>query len=120
MPDLPVQTRWKFLERDPYASFTQLSIKGRRIRARTLYGLYMNAEEPMTVEEIARDYGLPVEVVEEAIAYCKSNPPEIEQDWLRTQAIMEASGENDPGYRLNSKPKYISPEVMTEIERKFG
>ena len=40
----------------------------RRIRARTLYGLYRSAEAPMTPEEIAREYDLPVEAVKEAIA----------------------------------------------------
>ena len=46
-------TTWKYLAVDPLASFTQLSIVGRRIRARTLCGMYMSAEEPRSREEIA-------------------------------------------------------------------
>ena len=115
-----IQTEWKYLERDPKSSFRQLSIKGRRIRARTLFGLYMSAEEPQTIEQIAQQYNLPIEAVAEAIAYCKSDPPEIAQDWLRTQAIMEASGENDPNYKLRPQPKPIPPEKMAEIRRKFA
>src|SRR5439155_16721378 len=70
----PTATTWKYLERDPKSSLKQLSIRGRRIRARTLYGMFMSAEEPMTPEEIAADYNLPLEAVKEAIAYCQSDP----------------------------------------------
>lgn len=114
------QTRWAYLERDPKSSLHQLSVKGRRIRARTLYGAYMSAEEPRTVEEIAADFRLPIAAVEEAIAYCKSNPPELERDLARTEAIMDASAENDPAYKMRPQPKPIRPETMADIKRKFG
>lgn len=118
---MPVaQTQWKHLERDPKSSYRQLSIKGRRVRARTLYGLYVNSEFPRTIEQIAAEYQLPVEAVAEAIAYCKSNPPEIELDWQRTQAIMAASGENDPGYKDSPQPKPVPPDMMAKIKRKYG
>ena len=35
------------LERDPKSVYKQLSIKGRRIKARTLYGRFMSEEEPL-------------------------------------------------------------------------
>src|SRR4051794_4517132 len=92
-------TTWQFLAPNPKSAYKQLFIKGRRIRARTLYGAYMNAEEPMTPEEIAADYDLPLEAVKEAIAYCQSNPPEIEADFQREEATMEATGMNDPDYK---------------------
>ena len=100
-------TQYKYLERDPKSSYKQLSIKGRRIRARTLYGMFMSAEEPRTVKEIAQDYNLPIEAVEEAIAYCKSNPPEIAEDFRRTEMRMKLSGMDKPNY--NGKPKPLSP-----------
>src|SRR5258706_10048143 len=114
------QTRWRYLERDPKSSMRQLSVKGRRVRARTLYGAYLSADEPRTIEQIAADFQLPVAAVEEAIAYCKSNPPEIELDLARTQAIMDASGENDPNYKFHPQPKPIPPETMADIRRKIG
>src|SRR4051812_29474527 len=80
------QTQWQYLERDPKSSYKQLSIKGRRIKARTLYGQYVNAEEPRTTEQLAADFNLPLAAVEEAIAYCRSNPPEIEADFRREEA----------------------------------
>ncbi len=90
-------TQWQYLERDPKSSYTQLSIKGRRIHARPLYGRFMSAEDPQTVEEIAEDWSLPIEAVREAIAYCQANPPEIDRDFRFEEAIMEASGMNEPG-----------------------
>ena len=67
-------TTWKFLEPNPKSAYKQLFLKGRRIRARDLYGMYMSAEEPMTPAQIAADYDLPLEAVEEAIAYCQTDP----------------------------------------------
>jgi uncharacterized protein (DUF433 family) len=91
--------QWKWLERDPKSRLKQLSIKGRRIRARTLYGMYMSDESPMTPEEIAADYNLPVEAVLEAIEYCKTDPPEIREDFeAEERSIAEAERRRDPNF----------------------
>src|SRR5438552_18269788 len=92
-------TTWKYLAPNPKSAYKQLFIQGRRIRARTLYGMYMNAEEPMTPEEIARDYDLPVQAVMEAIAYCQGNPPEVKEDFEREERTMQATGMNEPDYQ---------------------
>src|SRR5436305_3195594 len=92
----PQSTSYVHLSPNPKSAYKQLFIKGTRIRARVIYGLFMNAEEPMTAEEIAAEYGLPLEAVREAIAYCQSNPPEIARDQAREEALMEATGMNDP------------------------
>jgi uncharacterized protein (DUF433 family) len=97
-------TTWKFLERDPMSSLKQLSIRGRRIRARTIYGRFMSAEEPMTPEEIAADYDLPLEAVQEAIAYCQSDPPEIKEDFEREERFFNAIGLDKPGGKLKDIP----------------
>jgi uncharacterized protein (DUF433 family) len=111
------QTKWQYLERDPKSSYRQLSIKGRRIKARTLYGQYMSAEDPRTIEQIAADRDLPIEAVKEAIAYCQSDPPEIRQDFLHEEMIMEAAGMNDPNYKYHGRPKPISPQERARIHR---
>src|SRR5579864_9236082 len=113
------QTKWQYLERDPKSAYKQLSIKGRRIKARTLYGRFMSAEDPRTVEQIAEDFELPIDAVKEAIAYCESDPPEIRQDMAVEEALMEASGMNDPNYKFNPQPKPISPEEYHRIRRKY-
>ncbi len=71
----------------------------------------MSEEEgpPETIEEIAEMYNLPLEAVNEAVAYCESNPPELLEDYAREDAIAEASGENDPNYKYNPKPKTLTP-----------
>lgn len=117
--DMEPTTQYKHLERDPKSSYRQLSIKGRRIRARTLYGLYMSAEEPMTPAEIAEGYQLPLEAVMEAIAYCQSDPVEIRQDFAFEEAIMEARGMNDPNYKYEMKAKPLSAQEYAEIHRRI-
>lgn len=92
-------TRWKFLDRKPASHYRQLFVKGRRIAARTLYDDYVDAEDPQSIEEVAANYDLPVAVVAEAIAYCQTNPPEIQEDWRMEQESLEALGRNDPESR---------------------
>ena len=116
-------TQWQYLERDPKSSYKQLSVKGRRVRARTLYGAYMSEEEPRTIEEIAEDYDLPIEAVKEAIAYCESDPIDIREDWAREEALMKATGMNDPNYKYNPRPRLLSPQevarIYREVEERF-
>jgi uncharacterized protein (DUF433 family) len=76
-------TTWKHLAPNPKSAYKQLFIKGSRIRARVVYGMFMSDEEPMTPEQIAADFNLPLEAVQEAIAYCQSDPPEIKKDFER-------------------------------------
>ncbi len=108
-------TTWKYLAPNPKSAYKQLFIQGRRIRARTLYGMYMSAEEPMTPEEIAREYDLPVEAVKEAIAYCQADPPEIKEDFEREERTMEATGMNDPDYKYGGKYRVLSPQERTRL-----
>ena len=108
-------TRWQHLAPNPKSAYKQLFLKGRRIRARDLYGMFMSADEPMTPAEIAADYNLPFEAVEEAIAYCQTDPPEIRKDFEREERIMEATGMNDPDYKYGGKYRLISPEEIARI-----
>jgi uncharacterized protein (DUF433 family) len=96
-------TIWKYLEPRPKSSYRQLFVKGTRIRARVLYGWYMNEEDPLTPEQLAAEFNLPLEAVQEAIAYCESNPPEIEQDFLREEALLSAKGINDANLNRSGK-----------------
>lgn len=112
----PTTTQWVHLAPNPKSHYRQLFIKGTRIRARILYGLYMSAEEPRTPEEIAADYGLPLEAVKEAIAYCQSNPPEIARDFRREEARMEATGMNDPNYKYHGKPRILTAQEIARLD----
>ena len=106
---------YKYLVRKPKSVYKQLFVKDRWISARTLYGKWARDESPMTPEEIAADYDLPLEAVQEAIAYCQSNPPELAEDYAREEAVMEATGMNDPRYE--GQPKMLSPQEMSRLRR---
>jgi uncharacterized protein (DUF433 family) len=106
---------YKHLARKPKSVYKQLFVKERWIAARTLYGKYAREESPMKPEEIAADYDLPLEAVQEAIAYCESNPPELAEDYAREEALMEATGMNDPSY--DGRPKVLTPQEMSRLRR---
>jgi hypothetical protein len=106
---------WKYLERRPGSSYRQLAIKGRRIWAWTLYCQFMNEKEPRTPEQLAEDWGVPLEAVHEAIAYCQSDPPEIREDLRRDEIRREARGMNDPGYKYHGKPRPLSTEERVRL-----
>ena len=108
-------TTYKHLEPRPQSAYRQLFLKGTRIRARVIYGLYKSAEDPWTPELIAEQYNLPLEAVKEAIAYCEYNPPEFDEDYRREVALMEAAGMNDPEYKRTGKRRLLSPEELARI-----
>lgn len=108
---------YKYLVPNPKSSYKQLFVKGTRIRARVLYGCHMCEEDPHTPEQIAEDYNLPVEAVKEAIAYCASDPPELLEDYRREDALMEASGMNDPTYKYHPSPKLLTAQEIAQINR---
>jgi uncharacterized protein (DUF433 family) len=83
---------WVYLTPNPKSYWRQLFVKGTDFLARDLYVLYISPEDPMTAEEIAAAYGVPVEAVQEAISYCQSDPPEIRQDVEAQDAFLAAKG----------------------------
>jgi uncharacterized protein (DUF433 family) len=108
--------KYVWLAPNPKSSCRQLFVKGTRIAARVLYG-WNACAEPRSPEEIAADYGLPVEAVQEAIAYCQSNPPELQEDYAREEALMKAAGMNEPDYRRHAKPKLLSSQERAKLMR---
>ncbi len=112
-----IPKRFQYLARKPGSAYKQLFIRDRWISARTLYGMYVSDEAPMTPDEIAADYDLPLDAVREAIAYCESNPPEIAEDQAREDAWMEAAGMNDPAYKYHPQPKHLSPQEIVRLKR---
>ena len=110
-----IMANWTYLAPNPKSSYRQLFIKGTRIRAELIYRAHINAEEPMTPEELAVDYGLPIAAVAEAIEYCRSNPPEIAADIAREEAIMAASGQLEPDYKYRPQPKVLTPQEWARL-----
>ena len=107
----PTKTTWFHLAPNPKSAYRQLFLKGTRIRAEVIYGLTVDGSEPMTPEEVAADYGLPLEAVREAIAYCQSNPPAIAEDHLGEERVLAETGMDDP----NGKYKLLSPQERARL-----
>ena|ERR1700687_6091340 len=96
--------QWKFLAPNPKSYLRQLFVNGTDFVAWDLYVLAKDEEQPMTPEQIAEGYGVPVEAVHEVIAYCESNPPEVRQDLAESDAWFEAHGYNTPATSISTEP----------------
>ena|SRR5579864_3949222 len=107
--------QWKYLERRPGSSYLQLCIKGKRIWAWTLYCEFMNVKEPRTPEQLAVDFDVPAEAVQEAIEYCQADPLEIREDQRKDALLAQATGMNDPAYRFSAKPLFLSSEERARL-----
>jgi uncharacterized protein (DUF433 family) len=106
---------WKYLERRPGSSYKQLAIKGKRIWAWTLYCESMTEKEPRTPQQIAEDWEIPLEAVQEAIAYCQSDPPELHEDQRKDELLAEAIGMKDPAVQHSGKPRPLSTEERARL-----
>lgn len=62
-----------------------------RIRAEVLYRETVGSE-PLTPEEVAREYNVPVEAVREAIDYCVKNKELLDAERAREDEEIRASG----------------------------
>ena len=107
---------WEHLERRPGSSYQQLSIKGKRIWAWTLFCEFMNEKDPRTPQQLAEDWGVPLDAVQEAIDYCQSNPPELREDHRKDDLLAEAIGMNDPAIKYSGKPRSLSTEERVRLD----
>jgi uncharacterized protein (DUF433 family) len=84
------QVEYKHLKSKPGSNYRQLFVNG-RIRAEILYRETVGSE-PLTPEEVAKEYGLPVEAVMEAIDYCTRNQDLLDAERAREAARIKAAG----------------------------
>jgi len=66
------QSVYRFLAPREASNYKQFFVMGRNLRAETLYRQTVGLE-PRTAPEVAADYDLPLEAVQEAIQYCIDN-----------------------------------------------
>jgi uncharacterized protein (DUF433 family) len=88
-------TQYQHLEPRPGSSYRQLFLKGRRIRAAVVYEA-IHGPDPYTPEEFAREYGVPLEAVREALDYVVSNLSLIEAEREREAADVRSRGLDRP------------------------
>ena len=108
-------TTYQYLEPRANSAYSQLFIKGRRIRAELVYLAHVNADEPMTPQQVADDFDLPLDAVSEAIAYCRTNPPEIAADQAEEEALMAARGQLELQYKYDARPKILAPKELPRV-----
>lgn len=82
------EIRYKHLQPKRGSRYQQLAVNG-RIRAEILYRETVGCE-PLTPEQVAREYDLPVEAVFEAIHYCEHNRELLDAERAREQATIKA------------------------------
>ena len=94
---------YQYLTPKPGSAYKQLFYK--RIRAEILYRETVGTE-PMTPEEVAHEYNIPVGAVLEAIDYCTKNKALLDEERAREQASIKAHGYD----RWPHAPKDYQPE----------
>lgn len=66
---MAAHTPYKFLEPRPGSHYRQLFVRGRNLLAEVVYRATLGPES-RTPNEVAQDYGIPREAVDEAVDYC--------------------------------------------------
>src|SRR5438270_13153134 len=87
---MPELVHYKYLEPKRGSRYQQLAVGG-RIRAEILYRETLGPE-PLSPEQVAHEYSVPVEAVLEAIHYCEHNQELLDAERAREQATIEARG----------------------------
>jgi hypothetical protein len=96
---------YQYLRSKPGSNYRQLFVNG-RIRAEILYRETVGPE-PLTPEEVAREYAVPVEAVLEAIDYCLRNRELLDAERAREEARIKAAGRDKWPYA----PRDSQPEA---------
>jgi uncharacterized protein (DUF433 family) len=90
-----VATQYQYLEARPGSNYRQLFLKGRRIRTAVVYEA-IHGPDAYAPDEFAREYGVPLESVLEALEYVAKNLPLIEAERDREAADVHARGLDRP------------------------
>ena len=92
IPELerPARTGWKYLVQRAHPWRRQLSMKGRRLLAATVWrDMLANGQTPL---EAAEEWGIPVEAVEEATRWCEANRELIEMEAQEERRRLASKG----------------------------
>jgi hypothetical protein len=98
------QIQYKHLMPKRASNYRQLYVDG-RIRAEVIYRETVGTE-PLTPDEVAREYNIPVEAVHEAIDYCVRNQALLDAERAAEIARDKAAGRD----RWPYAPKDYQPD----------
>lgn len=79
-----------YLVARPHSWRRQLYVKGRRLRASSVWSDMIT--NGMSIDEAADDWDLPVEAVEEIISYCEANRELLEMESDEERRFLESRG----------------------------
>jgi uncharacterized protein (DUF433 family) len=123
---MSAEKTYQYLETLPGKLYRQPYIKGLRMRVEIPYSATIEkiqddatVEPGMTPEEVAADYGIPLEAVLEAIDWCQKHEDVLIADHVREDRLMEAHGMNDPNYKYDPG-KYYKPLTTEERNRIYN
>jgi uncharacterized protein (DUF433 family) len=89
--DTKATPQYRHLEPRPGSNYRQLWLKGRRIRAAVVHET-IHGPDPMTPEEFAGEFKVPIEAVREALDYVAHNMPLIQAEREEEAASLRARG----------------------------
>ena len=92
------QIGYRFLISKAGSNYRQLFVNG-RIRAEVLYRETVGSDA-LEPNQVAKEYGLPLEAVLEAIDYCASNKQLLDKERAREEARIKAAGRDKWPYAL--------------------
>jgi hypothetical protein len=84
------KTAWQYLEERPHPWRRQLYVKGRRLKAFSVWSDMI--ANHLTAEEIAQSRDLPLEAVRECVRYCEENRPLLEDECDQEKNWLLARG----------------------------
>jgi hypothetical protein len=90
------RVEYKYLQPKSGSNYRQLFVNG-RIRAEVLYRETIGLE-PLTPSEVAKEYGLPLEAVVEAVDYCTRNQELLALERQREVARIKTAGRDQWPY----------------------
>ncbi len=102
---MAIPVHYQPFELRPGSNYQQWWVKGRHIRADILYRLTIGPE-PQTPQEVAQNYALPVEVVQEAIEYAVQHEHLLDAERAREETRMQQLGLD--------KPPYVPADISTD------
>ena len=92
---MAVHTTYQFLEPRRRSHYQQLFVRGRNLRAESLYRATLGPA-PRTPEEIAADFGVPLAAVHEAVHYCLHNNGVLQREREEVVAEIQRRGLDKP------------------------
>ena len=109
-----LSNEWRYLEKNPDSWRKQFFIKGRNIKASTIW-LDMLLKG-FTPEELADDRNLPIETIKEAIQYCQENQELLEQEALEECTELEKEWTlHYLSFRLLLGELKMSPKIIQKV-----